>query len=364
MIINSIPKKDGFFMPAEYDRHSGTIIIWPERGGSWIYGGGAARSTFSRVIRAIAESETVYVAVSQKGKHSAEELLSEQIQSGKVVLWNIPTDDSWARDVAPTFVTDGETVRGIDWRFNAWGGEFDGLYSKWDKDDAFALSACCALGLDSYSARPFVLEGGSIHSNGKGTVITTEECLLSKGRNPKMTKSEIEIKLKEYLDCNRVIWLPYGVVGDETNGHVDNICAFVSENTVVLGWEEYGEQNKRCEANLKELENNGINVIKIPFPEKPVTITEYESKGYDYEEGEAQREVGEKLAASYINFYICNSAVIVPQFGDKNDKIALDILADAFKDRKIVPIFARDIIVGGGNIHCITQQIPAKGIKR
>jgi agmatine deiminase len=154
--------------------------------------------------------------------------------------------------------------------------------------------------------------------------------------------------------------LPYGIEGDETDGHVDNICAFCDENTVLLAWtDEEGEQNRRCKADLKVLEESGLKVITLPLPEKPVTITEYECAGYVYSIGEDRREVGEKLAASYANFYICNAGVVVPQFGDKMDSVAVEILAKAFKGKKIIPVFARDIIVGGGNIHCITQQIPA-----
>jgi agmatine deiminase len=250
-------------------------------------------------------------------------------------------------------------VRGIDWQFNAWGGDYNGLYESWDKDNAFAVKFCEKEGFDYYSARHFVLEGGSIHSNGKGTILTTEECLLSKGRNPKMSKQEIENTLKEYLGGERVVWLPYGIEGDETDGHVDNICAFCDEDTVLLAWtDEEGEQNRRCKADLKVLEENGLKVIKLPLPEKPVTITEFECAGYVYTAGEDRREVGEKLAASYANFYICNAGIVVPQFGDKMDAVAVDVLKKAFKGKRVIPVFARDIIVGGGNIHCITQQVP------
>ncbi|MDE6868439.1 MAG: agmatine deiminase family protein, partial [Clostridia bacterium] len=187
----------------------------------------------------------------------------------------------------------------------------------------------------------------------------TKECLLSKGRNPDLTKSEIELKLKEYLGAKRVIWLPYGVIGDETNGHVDNICAFTDENTVVLGWtEEEGLQKSACEKNLKVLEAEGLKVIKIPFPEKPVTFTPHDLSGFVYEKGEIERSLDEPLAATYVNFYVCNAAVLVPVFADKNDEKALEILRQAFPHKKVVPVYARELILGGGNIHCLTQQIP------
>ncbi len=352
------PAEDNFFMPAEYAPHAATIMMWCERGGSWIYGAKYARPVFAEIIKTICNGEKVYLSMTEKGRRSAFEFLGKEIEEGKVIPLVIPTDDCWARDTAPTFVTDGKEVRAIDWVFNAWGGEFNGLYKDYINDDKFSSNFCKITNTELYSARPFVLEGGSIHSNGKGTVITTEECLLSKGRNPQMTKSRIEDTLKQYLGADRVIWLPYGVEGDETDGHVDNICAFVSENAVVLGWTEEGEQGVRCRKNLNVLKNAGINVIKIPFPKVPVCFTEYEVNGFEPEEGEDEREVGEKLAASYVNFYVCNSAVIVPQFGDENDKIALEILGRCFVDRRIVPVYARQLIIGGGNIHCLTQQIP------
>ncbi|MDE7453089.1 MAG: agmatine deiminase [Clostridia bacterium] len=350
-------------MPAEYEQHSATIMIWCERAGSWTHGAKPARPVFAEIIKTISQGEKVYLAVSERGRASAEKLLAEQIENGSVELWEVETDDCWARDMAPTFVKCGGEIYGIDWQFNAWGGEVDGLYPHWDKDDKFASYACDKLGVKCCSARPFVLEGGSVHSNGKGTVITTEECLLSAGRNPDLTKYEIEQKLKEYLGAERVVWLPYGVCGDETNGHVDNICAFTDENTVVLGWtDKDGEQKKRCEQNLRVLERAGLKVIKLPFPEKPVTFTQYDLDGFTYEEGEIERNLDEPLAASYVNFYICNSAVLLPVFGDKNDQTAIEILQKAFPHKKVVAVYARELILGGGNIHCLTQQIP-KGEK-
>jgi agmatine deiminase len=363
--INSVPKSDKFFMPAEYSPHSGTIMIFPERTGSWIYDAKHVRPIFASLIKVIASGEKVYLGVSKSALDSAKKLLSAEIESGSVVLWNVETDDCWARDMSPTFVVDGKNVRAIDWQFNAWGGDFDGLYTSWEKDDKFALFSAEKLGVDYYSARPFVLEGGSIHSNGKGTIITTEECLLSKGRNPHLTKAEIEKKLKDYLGADRVIWLPYGICGDETNGHVDNICAFTSENEVVLSWtDEDGEQKRRCQKDLEVLESAGIKVTKLPLPKKQVQFSEYELKGFVYEEGEIERSLSDNLAASYANFYVCNAGVCVPVFGDENDTKAVTILRKAFSGREVIPIFAREFIYGGGNIHCLTQQIPCGEVKK
>ena len=176
-------------MPAEFSPHAGCLMIWPSRPGSWGKDPKDARRAFAEIIRAIAESERVYLIASDA---SAEEFLRDQIADGRVVLLNIPVNDAWARDTGPTFVTDGKEIRGVDWRFNAWGGEVDGLYADYREDDALASAFCRHLGVKCYNAHPFVLEGGSIHSDGEGTLLVTEECLLSKGRNPALTKKQIE----------------------------------------------------------------------------------------------------------------------------------------------------------------------------
>lgn len=213
-----------------------------------------------------------------------------------------------------------------------------------------------------------MLEGGSIHSDGQGTVIATEACLLSKGRNPELTKEQIEAKLQEYLGAKKIIWLPNGIYQDETNEHVDNVCAFTKPGEVVLAWtdDESDPQYVLSAEDLKVLEQETdakgrkIRVHKMLIPKKPVCITEKELAGYVFEEGEDTREAGERLAASYVNFYIGNKVVLVPQFGDEHDVLATDLLQKLFPEREIVPIFAREIIIGGGNIHCITQQIPVR----
>ena len=211
-----------------------------------------------------------------------------------------------------------------------------------------------------------MLEGGSIHSDGDGTMLVTESCLLSPGRNPKLTKAQIEEKLKQYCNVEKVIWLPCGIYQDETNEHVDNVCAFVRPGEVVLAWTDKKEDPQydmslRCLEVLeheKDAKGRSFKVHKLLIPDKPVCITEEELAGFTFEPGEDERSAGERLAASYVNFYIANDAIVLPQFGDVNDEKAVKVLEDAFPGRKIVPVYARDIIVGGGNIHCITQQIP------
>lgn len=347
----------GNYFPAEFSKHLATVMIWCERKGSWARGGELARPAFSAVIRAICAGESVYLIVSDSSRESAEIALSDVIKKGRVKLLTIPTDDCWARDIAPTFIKRGGSLAGINWNFNGWGGEYNGLY-RVVRDDEFASEFLKSVNIPEIDAHPFVLEGGSIHSNGAGRLLVTEECLLSKGRNPNLTKKEIEDTLKKYLGSREVIWLKRGICGDETDGHVDNICAFSDQNTAILAWADEGEQGEICRENYEILKSHGLEVIKLPLPETPVTVTKEELDGLEFEEGEDRREVGERLAASYVNFYICNAGVIVPQFGDKNDKVAVEILARTFKDRKIIPVYARDIITGGGNIHCLTQQIP------
>lgn len=359
-IINSTPSADGFYMPAEFSPHLGCILIFPERPDSWQYGGYAARKAFAKVCEAISKSEKVTVCASFGQYENARRILPDRVR-----VVEMSSDDAWARDYAPTFVTDGSRIRGVNWRFNAWGGLVDGLYFPWDKDDRMARKLCDLFETDMYDAGDFVLEGGSVHVDGEGTCITTEACLLSKGRNPSMTKEEIELKLKDYLGVSKVIWLKNGIYLDETNEHVDNICAFVKPAEVVLAWTDdkndpQYEMSRSCLEILEsETDARGrkIKVHKLPLP-KPVTITEEECAGLDTMNFEPTRTPGERLAASYVNFYIANGAVVMPFFGDEADEPARKILEGLFPTRKIVPIFARDILIGGGNIHCITQQIP------
>lgn len=366
MRYTSLPVADGFHMPAEFEPHRATIMIFPERPGSWINDAKPAQEVFAGIIREIARDEKVYVIVSDKTEKAAEKAF---LGVQNIVLLNIPTDDAWARDTAPTFVTNGSKVRGIDWRFNAWGGEYDGLYAHWDNDNALASRFCYEAGFDFYDAQHFVLEGGSIHSDGEGTLLVTESCLLSRGRNPQLTKEQITEMLCNYLGAEKVIWLPRGIYNDETNEHVDNVCAFLRPAEVVLAWTDNQKDpqyplSKAC-LELLESETDArgrrITVRKLPIPDIPVCVTEEELSGYVFEEGEDTRTVGERLAASYVNFYFTNGAVLLPQFGGENeesDRRAVKLMREWCPDRRIIPIPARQIIVGGGNIHCITQQIP------
>ncbi len=367
--------ESGFLMPGEFEPHEGCIMIWPERPGSWRNGAKEARRAFRDVIAAVAESERVYVAVSETSRVSAEELLcGEQQWQKNVTLFAAETDDAWARDVAPTFVRkeDGKNppqICAVNWEFNAWGGTVDGLYASWEKDNAFAGCFADRFGYELIDAVPFVLEGGSVHSDGEGTVLVTEACLLSEGRNPQLSREEIEERLQYYLGAEKVLWLPRGIYMDETNEHVDNVCAFLKPGEVVLAWTDdtsdpQYELSKQCLDYLegvRDAKRRKITVHKLPIPDHPVCLTEAEVEGYAFEEGEDTRETGERLAASYVNFYFSNGAVVMPVFGGENqesDTRAVALMQQWNPGRKVIPVYARDILTGGGNIHCITQQIP------
>ena len=349
-------------LPGEFESHSGCIMVWPSRPGSWPYGAKAARKAFRETALAIAKSEKVYMLAGADCFEDARAQLPAEIG-----VLPIETDDAWARDIGPTFVKAPEgCLYGIDWAFNAWGGAYNGLYASWEKDDAAAAQICAALGIKHIDAHPFVLEGGSVHSDGEGTLMVTRACLLSKGRNPSLSKDEIEERLLYYLGAQKILWLPHGICGDETDEHVDNIAAFVRPGEIVLAWTDdtddpqyaYSKADLEYLSSQTDAKGRPLKVHKLLLPSKPVCITEHDLAGYSFEPGEDIRKAGERLAASYVNFYISNGAVIIPAFGDRNDKAAADLLARLFPERETVQIPARDILPGGGNIHCITQQIP------
>ena len=363
-ILHSLPREDGFHMPAEFEPHEGCFLIWPERPDSWAGGAYAARKAFVKVISAIARWEKVTVFASYNQYENARASLPPQVRVAE-----LSTDDAWARDVSPVIVKNaaGE-IRGIDWGFNAWGGLYDGLYFPWDRDNHVARKACDLLDIDCYDRRDFILEGGSIHADGEGTVMVTEECLLSPGRNPDLSREEIEQVLRDNLGAEKVLWLPYGIWGDETNGHVDNICAFTAPGEVVLAWTD-DERDPQYERSLRDLtylqsqrdaKGRPITVHKLPLP-RPVYVTEAECAALEPMDGEPTRSPGERLAASYVNFYIANGGIILPAFGDPADEQAAEVLRCCFPGREIVSIPARDILTGGGNIHCITSQVPRRG---
>lgn len=361
--IDSTPKKDQFRMPGEFELHSGTYMIWPERPDNWRLGGKPAQKVFAQVANTIAKYEPMTVLVSNGQFENAYNMLDKNIK-----LVEMSNDDSWVRDCGATFViNDKGKMRGVDWTFNAWGGLVDGLYFPWANDDKIAHKMCELELVDRYRTDDFVLEGGSIHTDGEGTLMVTEECLLSEGRNPHMTKEEIEEKLCEYLNVSKVLWIKNGIYNDETNGHVDNICNFVRPGEVVLAWTEdkndpqYKISSEAYEYLSSEVDAKGrkLKIHKLLLP-SPISITREESLGVDAVDGTLPRLKGDRLAASYVNYYTGNGFIALPIFGDPNDELAIKKLQELYPDRKIEPIYAREILLGGGNIHCITQQVPKK----
>lgn len=359
--LKTTPRADGFFMPAEFARHAGTWMLWPERPDNWRLGGKPAQRAFTAVATAISQFEPVTVGVNHRQYQNARHMLPPAVR-----VVEISNNDSWMRDCGPTFVVNGQgSVRGVDWEFNAWGGLNGGLYFPWDLDDAVPQKVLEIEGLDRYKA-PLILEGGSIHVDGEGTLITTEECLLNANRNPQLSREEIESCLKEYTGASKIIWLGQGTYNDETNGHVDNMACFLRPGLIALSWTDdhndpqYPISRDALDRLSKVTDAKGrkLEVLKIHEP-TPVAITAEEADGVDAVAGTLPRNAGDRMAASYVNFYMCNGGLILPTFGDPNDGRAVDVLQRALPDRKVVSVPAREILLGGGNIHCITQQQPA-----
>lgn len=360
-IIDSRPAQDGFRMPAEFEPHAGCFMIWPERTDNWRLGAKPAQTAYAAVAAAIARFEPVTVGVSAAQWDNARARLP-----GGVRLIELSSDDAWVRDSGPTGVTNaaGE-VRGVDWRFNAWGGFDGGLYFPWNRDAQVAEKLCTLQSIDIYKA-PLILEGGSIHVDGEGTCLVTEECLLNPNRNPHLSRAEIEQCLRDYLGVVQIVWIPRGVYMDETDGHIDNMACFARPGEVILTWTDdpADPQYERSAEALKTLEasrdakGRAFTVHKLAQP-GPLYLTAEESAGIDAAAASAPRPAGGRLAGSYVNHYIANGGIVAPVFGVAQDEPALKILRTIYADREVVGVPAREILLGGGNIHCITQQLPA-----
>lgn len=347
-------------MPGEFEAHAGCWMLWPERPDTWRQGAKPAQAAFAAVAAAIARFEPVSVGVSRAQYGNAR----QQLPAGIRVI-ELSSDDAWMRDVGPTFVVDGRGKRrGVDWRFNAWGGLRGGAYFPWDQDDRVAQKVLEVEGLERYRAS-FVLEGGSIHADGDGTCITTEECLLNPNRNPELTREQIEANLKAWLGVQTVIWLGKGVHEDETDGHVDNLCCFARPGELCLTWTDdrrdpqYAISRDAFErlSEARDAKGRRFRIHKLYQP-GPLYMTKEEAAGIDRVEGTRPRIAGHRLAGSYVNFYIANGGVVVPLLDARRDRHACAVLKRVFRDREIVGVPAREILLGGGNIHCITQQVP------
>lgn len=354
--LTSLPAADGFRMPAEWEPHAGTWMIWPERPDNWREGAVPAQAAFAEVAAAIARFEPLTMLVSARQWRNARDMLPPSVR-----LIETTSDDSWCRDSGATFLVDAAgRLRGVDWQFNAWGG----LYAPYDQDEMIAAKMLEAERAPRYAA-PLVLEGGSIHVDGEGTVLTTEECLLNPNRNPDFSREDIEQYLKDYLGVSKVLWLGAGLVDDETSGHIDNLACFVRPGVIALTWCEdpldpqYAISRDAHERLSKATDARGrsIEIVKLPLP-GPLYRAPEEAIDIGPAAGSMSRGIGERLGASYANFYIGNGFVLMPLLDPAHDEEARSILAMLFPDRQVVGVPTREIVLGGGNIHCITQQQP------
>jgi agmatine deiminase len=322
-------------MPAEWAPHERTIMCWPARESMWGDLFARAEADHAEVANAIAAFEPVLMAVEPRRAERARSLCSDRVE-----IAAIPIDDSWARDSGPIFVTDGAGERaGVQFGFNSWGGKF----TPYDDDAVFATRVLEALGEPRRDASGFVLEGGSIAVDGAGTLVTTEQCLLNENRNPALSRDQIEAELRAALGVERVVWLGLGLVeDDDTDGHVDNICAFVEPGRAVLQTvtDEANPNFEHCGENRRRLEAAGIAVVELPW--------------LPYVAGEDP-----PVVVPYTNFYVCNGALIVPTTGAETDAEALALLESLYPGREAVAVAGTTLALGGGGVHCITQQVPA-----
>jgi len=352
-----LPIDLGFRMPAEWSQHEATWLVWPHNRKDWPAKLAPISWVYGEIIRKIVPGEMIRLVVQGKSAEAAARRTLERagVKQDRVEYFRWPTDRAWIRDAGPIFVRREEPdpeVAVASFRFNAWA-----RYGDFKRDDRLPERAQKALGYRGFRAkfegRDIVLEGGSIDVNGRGSLLTTEECLLDQHtqvRNPALSKAGVEAVLRGYLGVTNVLWLSQGIAGDDTHGHVDDLCRFVNERTILLCREEnpkdanyrpLAENHERLQGARLE-DGSRPELVFMPMPEPLV---------FD----------GQRLPASYVNFYICNEAVLVPTFNDPNDRIALGILADLFTDRKVVGIHAVDLVWGLGTLHCLTQQQP-KGI--
>ena len=370
-IYDSTPKQDGFRMPGEFEPQQHVFMVWPERSDNWRHGAKPAQRAYTDVAAAIAKHTPVTMLVSNAQYANCRARLPEHIR-----VVEMSSDDAWVRDSGPTFViNDKGEIRGVDWIFNAWGGLVDGLYFPWANDDAVAQKICDLMGVDSYrtdaascpAGLDFILEGGSIHVDGEGTLITTEMCLLnpSAGRNvPNLNKDQIEMMLKEYLNLEKIIWIKDGIDPYETNGHIDDVACFIRPGEVACIWTEdpahpFYEAAQAAYKTLSEsidAKGRKLKVYKMCMTKEPCYLKDAWS--IDTATGAIPREEGEISIASYMNFLITNNAIILPQYGDENDALAVQQAQEMFPGYTIEPVMTTEIAYGGGNIHCITQQMP------
>ena len=333
--------------PAEWERHEATWIAWPHHEPDWPGKFQPIPWVYAEIVRVLSGHERVEILCHDQGvKAAAQKHLEAHGIRDNVRINVVPSDRVWLRDSFPTLVEREGKPEWVSWRFNAWA-----KYDNFNLDARMGTAAAKLSGIArSEPMRPsgrerLVLEGGAIDSDGRGTLLTTEECLLSQvqARNPGLTRQQYESVFEEWLGIRRTIWLGEGCVGDDTHGHVDDIARFVAPGVVVLAFEDdpADENHRRSVDNLHRLEAaGGLRVVKLPYPRAVIMD-------------------GQRLPASYANFYIANGVVIVPTFNDRNDRVALDTLAQVMPGREVVGIHCVDLVWGLGTLHCLTQQQPA-----
>ena len=424
--LASTPVEDGYYMPAEWEPHTRCWLLWPERTDVWRENAGPARAAFAAVVKAILDGNEDVTVCASPGEplETAKTLLDK-----RTTVACVASNDAWCRDIGPTFllqhhrshnangcggsgggggdggsgdksgdedsghskeaasggstvvtasattitrssnsnskssIDSGKLLRGIQFGFKAWGG----LYTNYSLDVCVPPSILSLADAPRYVA-PLVLEAGSIHTDGDGTLLTTAQCLLHPSRNPSMSKETIEAYLNTYLGTERVLWLPEGLHGDETDGHVDNLACFAAPGHVLLAWtDDINSPNysicRACEAVLldeatRDARGRRIRVTRLGLPPE-CPVTPEEAAGLTHAPGSHPRPAGDVVAASYVNFYLANEAVIMPLFDAAlEDKAARAVLAATFPGREVIGVPAREILLGGGGIHCITQQQP------
>ena len=341
------PRELGFTFPAEFEKQRAMWLSWPHKEASWPGKIETIFPVYAQFIKLVAEGQKVCINVLDENmkQFALGHLHTANCNVGNVEFYLHPTNDAWCRDHGPAFVINRATKEKaiVDWNYNAWGDK----YPPYDLDDVVPTLIGEKLNLPVFHPG-IIMEGGSVEFNGKGTLLTTTSCLLNKNRNPKLSQKQIEQFLVDYYGVENILWLGDGIIGDDTDGHIDDITRFVNADTVVTVIEENkaDENFEPLQDNLKMLKKmrleNGhqINIVELPMPHKVI-----------YEE--------QRLPASYANFYIANQYVVVPTFrDDKNDHRALDILQGCFMDRKVVGLDSTDLIWGLGSFHCLSQQEP------
>ena len=339
-------------MPGEFEPHDRVWMAWPQEPTLWRCQAIPAQNAFTEVAKEIAKVTPVTMSCSKDQYVNARNKLPHNID---VVV--IPDDDSWMRDIGPTFVVNSDRTerRGVDWIFNGWGELFGSPYST----SASVAREVITIENDLRHAAPIVNEGGAIHVDGEGTLITTEAVMLDPNRNPGLSKEDIETCFQNYLGVEKTIWLPRGVYKDEVGGHIDNLVCFARPGELILTWtddtsdEQYEISREAYDILSQSTDARGRNFVitKLHQP-GPLCSTEEETEGTIRDP--------DRLAASYVNFLITNSLVLVPLMDEQWDQRALDVLRGVFPDHQVVGVQSREILLGGGNIHCITQQVPTK----